>query len=116
MVLEGRPSIVTNAGGAAVANRDQTTELLIGGGALLLAAVGGVFLWRYWQTRERDDDDEEVFAEAVPVVASTESEADELLRAIAALDDDYEAGGIDEADYQTRRAGLKQQLAAVWNR
>ena len=66
MVLEGRPSIVTNAGGAAVANRDQTTELLIGGGALLLAAVGGVFLWRYWQTRERDDDDEEVFAEAVP--------------------------------------------------
>lgn len=116
MVLEGRPSIVTNAGGAAVANRDQTTELLIGGGALLLAAVGGVFLWRYWQTRERDDDDEEVFAEAVPVVASTESEADELLRAIAALDDDYEVGGIDEADYQTRRAGLKQQLAAVWNR
>ena len=36
--------------------------------------------------------------------------------AIAELDDAYEAGGMDEADYQTRRADLKQQLAAVWNR
>jgi mono/diheme cytochrome c family protein len=51
MVLEGRPSVVTDASGAAVVSRDQTTELLIGGGALLLAAVGGVFLWRYWQGR-----------------------------------------------------------------
>lgn len=118
MVLEGRPSIVTGAGGAAVTNRDQTTELLIGGGALLLAAVGGILLWRYWQTREQDDDDddEEAWEEAAPAVAVNESDADDLLRAIAELDDAYEAGGVDEADYQTRRADLKQQLAAVWNR
>lgn len=109
--LEGRPSVVTDTSGAATVNRDQTTELLIGGGALLLAAVGGVFLWRAWQKRAAGDDEEwEEAAEAAVVSA----DADELLQAIADLDDRFEAGGIEEAEYQAQRAELKRRLAAKW--
>ena len=114
ITLEGRPTIVTDTSGAAVANRDQTTELLIGGGALLLAAVGGIFLWRAWQKRAAGDEEDEWEEEAT--VAEGSTDADDLLRAIADLDDTYEAGGLEEADYQAQRAELKRQLAATWNR
>lgn len=116
--LEGRPSVVTDSSGATVVNRDQTTELLIGGAALLLAAVGGVFVWRAWQKRAAGDDDDEEWVEEVEtaVAAPPSAEADELLRAIADLDDAYEAGTLEEAAYQTRRDELKRQLAAVWAR
>ena len=112
MVLEGRPNVVTDASGAAVVNRDQTTELLIGGGALLLAAAGGVFLWRYWQGRHADE--EEAWAGEVETDLAAPAGADDLLRAIAALDDAHEAGQIDEDAYQAQRAELKRQLAARW--
>jgi mono/diheme cytochrome c family protein len=111
--LAGRPSIVSDAGGAAVVNRDQTTELLIGGGALLLAAVGGVFLWRYWQGRG-DDDELEWDDAPAPATTAAPDTADDLVRAIANLDDTYEAGGLDESDYQAQRTALKQRLAAMW--
>jgi mono/diheme cytochrome c family protein len=110
ITLEGRPSIVTDTSGAAVVNRDQTTELLIGGGALLLAAVGGVFLWRYWQGRGSSED-WEVEAEAV---AAHSANADDLLRAIADLDNTFEAGGMDEATYRAQRDELKRRLVAIW--
>ena len=116
--LEGRPSVVTNTSGAAVGNRDQTTELLIGGGALLLAAVGGIFLWRAWQKRAAGDEDEwedEWEGEEAAVVEGS-TDADALLRAIADLDDRFEAGEVEEVAYQAQRAELKQQLAAVWSK
>ena len=112
MVLEGRPSVVTDADGAAVVNRDTTTELLIGGGALLLAAVGGVFLWRYWQGRQ--DDEQAAWADEVAAGVVAPTAADDLLRAIAALDDAHEAGQLEDAAYQAQRADLKGQLAAMW--
>ena len=37
-----------------------------------------------------------------------------LLRAIADLDESFEAGNIDEAAYQAQRAELKQRLATIW--
>lgn len=111
--LEGRPSLVTDTSGATVANRDQTTELLIGGGALLLSAVGGIFLWRAWQKRSAAGDDEEWDEEPAP--EAQVAGADELLHAIADLDNRFEAGEIDEATYQAQRAELKQQLAAIWS-
>jgi len=103
-----------------VVNRDTTTELLIGGGALLLAAVGGIFLWRTWQGRRADDGWQE---EAVPAHATTaapampagaNSERDDLLRRIAALDDAFDAGQLPEADYRPQREELKRRLASVW--
>lgn len=116
--LEGRPSVVTDTSGAAVVNRDQTTELLIGGAALLLAAVGGVFVWRAWQKRAAGDDDDEEWANEVEtaVAMPSSAEADRLLSAIADLDDAYEAGALEEATYQAQRDELKKQLAAVWAR
>ena len=113
MRLEGRPEIVTTMDGAAVANRDQTTELLIGGGALLLAAVGGIFLWRFWQQRAAGEE-EEWEEEEEGVVAGPAAGADDLIQAIAELDDAYESGALDEAAYQAQRAELKERLAALW--
>jgi hypothetical protein len=110
--LAGRPNVVAGATGAAVVNRDQTTELLIGGGALLLAAVGGIFLWRYWQGR-RIAGEAEWEDEAEAAVAGSVTK-DELLRAIADLDNTFEAGGLDETVYKEQRDQLKRQLAALW--
>jgi mono/diheme cytochrome c family protein len=117
--LDGRPTVVTDeATGGNVANRDTTTELLIGGGALLLAAVGGVFLWRYWQGRQAGEtwDEAPAYATAAPLMPTANSERDDLLRRIAALDDAYDAGQLPEADYRAQREELKQRLAAVWGR
>jgi len=122
--LEGRPSAVTDISGATVANRNQKTELLIGGAALLLAAVGGVLLWKAWQRRNVDDDDEEVESAVASAAGAAvvpappvggAADADDLLRAIAELDDAFEAETMDEAAYQAARADLKQQLAAIWS-
>ncbi|HQF70438.1 MAG TPA: c-type cytochrome, partial [Promineifilum sp.] len=115
--LEGRPSVINDATtGQAVANRDTTSELLIGGGALLLAAVGGIFLWRYWQGRQEESAYEEAPAYAAPAAAPGLGQRDDLLRRIAALDDAFENGRLQEADYRAQREELKQQLAAVWGR
>ena len=121
--LDGRPTIVTDeATGGAVANRNTTNELLIGGGALLLAAVGGIFLWRYWQGRQADEEAWEeapaysaagTVAPSAPTPVNTER--DDLLRRIAALDDAFDAGQLPEADYRAQREELKRQLAAVWS-
>jgi hypothetical protein len=120
--LDGRPTIVTDeATGGAVANRNTTNELLIGGGALLLAAVGGIFLWRYWQGRQADEVWEEApaysaagtVAPSAPTPVNTER--DDLLRRIAALDDAFDAGQLPEADYRAQREELKRRLAAVWS-
>ena len=114
IVLEGRPSLVTDETGAAVVNRDQTTELLIGGGALLLAAVGGIFLWRGWQRRAAADEEEDWDDETVIDDVAPSGDADALLPAIADLDNAYEAGNVEESAYQTQRAELKRRLAALW--
>ena len=113
--LEGRPSVVNDSSGAPVANRNTTNELLIGGGTLLLAAVGGIFLWRYWQGR-RETAEEPAPAYVAPAGAAAPPERDALLRQIAALDDAFEAGRLDEADYRAQRDQLKRRLAAVWEK
>jgi mono/diheme cytochrome c family protein len=75
--------------------------LLIGGGSLGAALVL-VGLWWFRSPRARSE-------------APTDSEPrgrggrEALLTAIARLDDDYEAGGLDEAEYRTRRAELKRR-------
>lgn len=40
---------------------------------------------------------------------------DELLQALADLDDDFADGGLPEADYQRERARLKAELVRVWS-
>ncbi len=86
--------------------RDRTTELVIGAGALLLVlAVGFVFV-RNWRQGESDD---AVYDEETELL-----DRDTLLEEIAALDDAYEAGEIDEVTYRRERDALKEALLAVW--
>ena len=64
--------------------------------ALVLVGAG---LW--WLRRSRA-------AEAEP-----ESRED-LLQAVAELDDDFESGDIGEGEYQRERTGLKGKLKNLW--
>lgn len=106
--LQGRPRVVAGTDGTSSLNRNRTAEMLIGGAVALLAAGAGVVIWRSWQGRQGSP------AALSGTAAAPPATRDELLRAIADLDDAREAGQIDEAVYQARRAALKEQLAAVW--
>ena len=75
-----------------------TGTLAIGLGALALA-LGGIGLWFYRRPRAQ-------------AVAARSKE--DLLEAIAELDDAFAAGQVPEADYQKERAELKQDLKKVW--
>ena len=55
-----------------------------------------------------------VFIRRWRVEAGEELSQDELLQMLADLDDEYEAGEIDERSYQRERAALKEELAAIW--
>jgi mono/diheme cytochrome c family protein len=107
--LEGRPQMVSGAEGTSL-NLNTPVELLIGGAAFLLAAGAGVILWQSW--RGRREVDEEWVAPAD--VGETSDTQEALLKEIAELDDAFEAGQIEEADYQRQRAELKERLAAIW--
>lgn len=76
----------------------NTTELAIGLGVLALVLIGGGVWWyRRSQTQT-----------GKPVAK------DDLLQALAELDDAYAAGQVAEPEYQQERAWLKEQLKKVW--
>ena len=75
--------------------------LAIGLGALALA-LGGIGVWFYRRPR----------APAAGAAAGRDKE--DLLAAIAELDDEYAAGQMLEAQYQKERAALKRDLKKVW--
>lgn len=115
--LEGEPRAPAGAnGGGAAAAPNESAELLIGGGILLLSVAVGVYLVRLWRGR----------SPAEPAAAGTEGglaiaaedaadRREELLQAIARLDDGFEAGEMDEETYLRRRQALKESLLAIWN-
>jgi mono/diheme cytochrome c family protein len=80
----------------------QTQSIVIG--SLFLAGVVAV-TFLYWGGRLRPN----------PAAADGTRQED-LLQAIADLDDDYEAGRVDEAEYLARRAQLKEELVALMER
>ena len=73
--------------------------MIIGGVVFLLVVVGAVFTVRSWQT---------------PIPAADAGETEPLLQAVANLDDAYEAGGMDEGQYQQQREKLISELATIW--
>jgi len=89
---------------AATVQPGSSTGLLIGGGVLGLVLIGaGVWLWR--QKKQGDVEEEE------PDTGEETSES--IMDAVITLDDRYQAGELSEEAYQTRRAELKEKLAAL---
>lgn len=105
--LQGQPDFSGAAGGSAavVPAQNQTLEMVIGGLALLVVGITAVLTIRTWRAHITYTDDEEADAEA---------DVDQLLQAIADLDDAFEAGQIDEAAYTAQRAELKAALSDIW--
>ncbi len=77
--------------------------VLIAGAALLLVAVGIVAF--VWLRQQREAVEEKV--------EDSEAQREELLDALAELDDDFDAGRVAEADYHQQRAELKAELVEL---
>jgi HAMP domain-containing protein len=94
--LDGEPSLT---GGASSENvfRDNSTELLIG-----IAVAAGVIVIAVWLIRGWRQE---------PL---QEMSRDELLDELADLDDAFEAGEINEAEYHRERDEIKADLMAIW--
>ena len=95
--LEGKPRSTTSSSSTVSSISDNSTELLIGAvAAVIVTGIAAVFIrrWRFEAGEERDQD--------------------ELLQALADLDDEFAAGEIDERTYQRERKDLKAELAAIW--
>jgi hypothetical protein len=86
-----------------VGSRSSLNGVLIGAGVLGLVVVAlGLWWYRTASTESRTSEREGTPGEIVP-------DREALLRAIAALDDDFEAGEIPEKAYRQRREELKRQ-------
>lgn len=83
----------------------ETSGLALGAGVLGVTLLG---LGAWWYLRQRD---------GRPPTADRRPagrDRDELLDAIAELDDDYAAGKVPRAEYERERAWLKSELKKVW--
>ncbi len=90
--------------------------LAIGLGALGVAALAAA-LWLYRSGRAEAEDepapdaDEELAPDADEELAvGADEDAEAIVARIAALDDAFEAGELEEADYRAQRQALKDQL------
>jgi len=97
--LQGKAARAATSSGNPTLSGDTITGLLIGAGVLLLVGVGAVFTVRSWQNPGHVDDGDE---------------KEQLLQALVDLDDAFEAGKLDEADYQQRRQNLMTELVDIW--
>ncbi len=96
--LDGRARQLLDAQGNAVVSRNTTQELMMGALGLGLALAAAVVMVRRWQT--------------APLPPPPDPQ--QLLQAIADLDDAYANGRLSENHYTEQRAHLKEQLLAIW--
>ena len=93
--MSGRPGSAAAPAGVVVG---ETTNLAVGIGAVALVLLGaGV----WWYRRSQVD-------------ADVSMSKEELLQAVAELDDEFEAGNLDEREYEKERRRLKARLMKVW--
>ncbi|MBN1200957.1 MAG: hypothetical protein JXJ20_03785 [Anaerolineae bacterium] len=83
---------------------DSTSSLLLVlGGIGVVVLLAGIVLW--WRQRRAS-----VMVPLVGEMPGPAASKDALLRALADLDDAFDAGQVNEATYHARRAALKQRL------
>ncbi|RMG95755.1 MAG: hypothetical protein D6706_11485 [Chloroflexi bacterium] len=97
--LNGRPRIVFDASGNALAARNENTELFIGAGTLLLTLGVVGYLVQNWRKT---------------AVVTHQQDIQHLLEEIARLDDAYESGALHEDDYTQQRRRLLDQVINLW--
>jgi mono/diheme cytochrome c family protein len=86
----------------------STTNLIVGAVALGLTLIALFFIWwRWYQGRESTVEYDDETAPEEP------HDREALIRAIATLDDRFEAGEITETVYKERREELKRTLKAL---
>lgn len=98
LILEGEPRETGSSPSAAIVG-DNASELLIGAGAAVVVIGLAAVVVRRWQSDPGRQPDQE-----------------ELLQILADLDDEFEAGELDEQEYRRERAALMAELAAIWQR
>jgi len=104
----GQSLVLHLSGAPGVAPNEAAMPLLpLIGAALLLVAASAIAY--VWLRRRQCADESAVESEGV------DTRREELLDAIAALDDDFEAGHLAESDYRRKRAELKAELMELEN-
>jgi hypothetical protein len=91
---------------APVAGTDTSRSLIVGVGALGLTLML-IAVWLFLRDRKRATSARTVVA---PSASGGDLSRDEIIDAIIALDDQYNAGNIAPEAYQKRRAALKEKL------
>jgi hypothetical protein len=112
MNLSGKP----NLGAPTIPTSDSKTELAIGLGVFGVALIAaGAWLYFRNKTRYVDEDEIEVDAadEAEFETSAAFEDADTVMDAIIALDDQYQTGNLPEGAYRKRRAELKEKLSEL---
>jgi len=97
--LDGRVNRADVATSGTALAGDSTTGLIIGAAVLLLVVVGAALMVYTWQNS---------------TVVTSNGETEQLLQAVANLDDAYEAGGMKEVQYQQQREKLISELTGLW--
>ncbi|MEI2608624.1 MAG: cytochrome c [Candidatus Promineifilaceae bacterium] len=101
--LSGEPVLVIpGAEGAESVVRNESNELFIGVVALLIVGGGAFYIYRTRQASAITSADEPVWNK------------EELLQAIADLDDEYATGEMSEGEYRAERQRLKLLLLDLW--
>lgn len=100
--LSGRPS--ESVGEEQAPDSDQQRRNLLIGGGILGVVLVGVGLWFYLRLNREEAPDE---------ITQEPSSRQEILDEIIMLDDQFEAGQMEEDQYRARRAELKDQLRAA---
>ncbi len=109
--LSGKPNGTTasSTSGSLLTSAESQSSLLIGLAALGLVLIfAGVWLWRRERKLRPDVDEDEAEEDDEP--EDDLDDADSLMDAIIALDDQFKSGQISEEAYEQRRSELKKRL------
>jgi hypothetical protein len=99
--------------GIASGGSDSMVEIVLGA-VVFVAALGGTGFWLYRRKKETAIAlDGLQWSEELTTDLEELDDQDEILQAIADLDDAHEAGEIEYASYQERREGLKTRLVEI---